>query len=124
MRGGTFETHPGVHGLVGIAGPDGLAALGLWRKCGTWTARHGRTGVVPQMVADECAGEDLESIERLIIAGLWEPITEGYRMLRGPGGSRDPALCLWRYGGDDLPGSCAVEDSSTTSGQPSARPVP
>lgn len=98
---GSFDIHSDVHEIPEVAGPGGLAAFGLWWRCGTWTSRNGRTGVVPRSVVEEYAGDDTDSVDRLVIAGLWEPIVEGYRMLRGPSSDPGLPLPLWRYGDGD-----------------------
>lgn len=111
---GTFDIHSDIHDLPGIAGPDGLAAYGLWARCGTWSSRNGRTGIVPKNIVEEFASDDQESIERLVSAGLWEPIPEGYRMLQGSNADPDLLLPLWRYGDDDGRFLFEIDDTPNT----------
>lgn len=99
---GTFDFHSDIHEIDGLRGPEGLAAVGLFMSTGAWTGSHGRTGIVPRDFAVETAGGDQDSIDRLIRAGLWEEIPEGYRMLRGPHSDPDLPMPLWRYTDDDL----------------------
>lgn len=100
----TFDSHSDVTELPILQGPGGLAALGLWMRCGSWTASHGQTGVVPHAVAEEMSSGDQGAVQLLVDAGLWERLPEGYRMLRGPSSDPDLPLPLWRYSDDDLGG--------------------
>ena len=99
---GTFDFHTDVYELPGMKGPDGLGAFGLWSRCGAWTSRHGRTGLVPHHVVAQMAGRDRGLVQVLVGAGLWRPEEGGYRMLRGPSDNPDQPLPLWRYGDGDL----------------------
>lgn len=101
---GTFDVHSDLHELDGLRGPDGLAAVGIFTLAGAWTGSHGRTGFVPNDVVKEIAGNDTESVEVLVNAGLWEKTAEGYRMLRGPHTDPDLPMPLWRYSDVDLGG--------------------
>lgn len=111
---GTFDWHSDVNDLSGIAGPDGLAAFGLWISCGAWTSRSGRTGFIPTEVVDELAGSDQDSIDRLVKAGLWQPTPAGYAMLRGPSSDPDLPLPLWRYGDGPAHRLFEVDDTPNT----------
>lgn len=111
---GTFDWHSDVNELPGLAGPDGLAAFGLWIQCGLWTSRNGRTGFVPDEVVAEVAGEDEDSVSRLIEAGLWQRTAGGVRMLRGPSSDPDQPLPLWRYGDGPARGLFEADDAPNT----------
>lgn len=107
---GTFDWHSDVNELDALKGPGGLAALGLFVSSGAWTGSHGRTGIVPGDVATDMAGSDDDAVDRLIRAGLWEKIPEGYRLLRGPNSDPDLPMPLWRYTDDDLGGQLIATD--------------
>jgi len=109
---GTFDCHSDVTELEGMRGPGGLTAHGLYLRTGAWTGSHGRTGVVPDDVAQEMSGGDQDAIDRLIRAGLWEKCDSGYRMLRGPHSDPDLPLPLWRYSDDDLGGRPFAMDTT------------
>jgi hypothetical protein len=99
---GTFDWHSDITELDGMRGPGGLAAHGLYVLTGAWTGSHGRTGIVPDEIAEEMSRGDEDAITRLIRAGLWERCEGGYRMLRGPSADPDLPMPLWRYSDDDL----------------------
>lgn len=101
---GTFDVHSDIHELDSLRGPDGLAAVGLFMLAGAWTGSHDRTGLVPDDVVKEIAGNDTESINHLVDAGLWERRREGYQMLRGPHSDPNLPMPLWRYGDTELGG--------------------
>lgn len=64
----SFHSHP----KVKLAGN---AAVGLWVRCGTWSASYETDGIVPMdVVAD--FGKQRE-IEALVRAHLWVPSDEG-----------------------------------------------
>ena len=112
---GTFDWHSDVNELPEISGPAGLAAFGLWIQCGgLWSSRNGRTGFVPTDVVDELAGNDEESVQRLVRAGLWEPTSTGMRMLRGPSADPDLPLPLWRYGDGPSNRLFEIDDTPNT----------
>lgn len=111
---GTFDTHTDIHDLPELQGAAGLAPLGLFLRCGSWTSAHGQTGVVPRAIAEDFATGNEGSIDVLVQAGLWEPIPEGYRMLRGPHADPDQPMPLWRYGDGDIPGLFAIDDTPNT----------
>lgn len=56
----------------------GNQALGLWVRCGAYSARHLTDGFVPAEIAKLYgrAGE----VRALVAAGLWSPIEGGYQM--------------------------------------------
>ncbi len=101
-RVGTFDWHSDINDLDGVAGPDGLAAFGLYLRTGSWTSSNGRTGVVPDAVVLELGAGDQDSVDRLVRAGLWQRCDGGYRMLRGPHSEPAQPMPLWRYTDDDL----------------------
>lgn len=109
---GTFDFHTDVYELPGMKGPDGLAAFGLWSRCGAWTSRHGRTGLVPHHVVAQMAGRDRGLVQVLVGAGLWRRQESGYRMLRGPSNDPDQPMPLWRYGDSDLGRRLLVMDDA------------
>lgn len=108
----TFDYHHDVTALPALQGPGGNAALGLWSRCGAWTASHGQSGIVPREVAEELSGADQQAVQLIVSAGLWEEIPEGYRMLRGPSSDPDLPMPLWRYSDDDLGGRLFALDGT------------
>lgn len=56
----------------------GNAAMGLWVRCGSWSAGQKKDGFVPEDVA-KAVGKPTE-ISALIRAGYWEPVEGGYQM--------------------------------------------
>jgi hypothetical protein len=56
----------------------GNAAIGVWTRCGSWSAGQRLDGHVPEDVA-RAVGKPAE-IAALVRAGLWEPVEGGYRM--------------------------------------------
>lgn len=112
---GTFDVHSDINELPFMRSPDSNEAMGLYLRCGSWTGSHGRLGVVPLAIAQEFSNGRQEAIELLVVAGLWERVEEGYRMLRGPSDEPDDGLPLWRYSDDDLGGRLfAVDDAPNT----------
>lgn len=112
---GTFDWHSDVGELPHVGGPDGLAAFGMWVRCGTRTSANGRTGIVPDHIAADFSRGQSDLIEQLIAAGLWERTDGGYRMLRGPSTDADQPMPLWRYGDEDLGGRLfAIDDTPNT----------
>lgn len=108
----TFDVHSDVHEISALQGPDGLASVGLWGRCGSWTASNGRTGFVPDQVAQTFGANQDDVIQKLVDAGLWERAEGGYRMLRGPSEDPDSPLPLWRYGDGDFDGWMVVADDT------------
>ncbi|MGU3587410.1 hypothetical protein ACLBYD_30240 [Rhodococcus sp. C26F] len=91
-----------------------MAAFGLWLLCGQSTSAHGRTGTIPEHIASDFSNNDPAPIERLIAAGLWEHVGEGYRMPQDPSNDPDQPLPVWRYG-DDLDGHLiTIDDTPNT----------
>jgi len=90
----SFDFHSDVNEHPAFNGEHGLAALGLWTMCGSWTSAHGRTGMVPREVAEDMGDPGLIAV--LVDGGLWEETPDGYEMLRGP--STDFPMPLWKYG--------------------------
>lgn len=112
---GTFDWHSDVAELPHVGGPEGLAAFGMWVRCGTWTSANGRTGIVPDHIAADFSQGQSDLIEQLIAAGLWERTDCGYLMLRGPSTDPDQPMPLWRYGDEDLGGRLfAIDDAPNT----------
>ncbi|WP_144440176.1 hypothetical protein [Rhodococcus erythropolis] len=112
---GTFDSHSDVHEIPSLRGPQGLAAVGLWQLCGTWSSANGRTGFVPDEVVERYAVNQDEVVQQLVEAGLWEHMEGGYKMLRGPSDDPDIPLPLWRYSDHDLGGRMfAVDDTPNT----------
>jgi hypothetical protein len=102
----TFDVHSDINDLKPLRGPDGLAALGLYVRTGSLTAKH-QTGFVSDEAFDELrvnVTAVAADIERLVEAGLWERAEGGYRMLRGPHNDPDLPMPLWRYNEGDLGG--------------------
>lgn len=56
----------------------GHSAVGLWLRCGSWSAGAGTYGFIPQDVASSLGTRRL--IKRLLDAGLWELAGDGYEM--------------------------------------------
>ena len=56
----------------------GNAAMGLWARCGSWSAGEKQDGFVPENIA-KSVGKPAE-IRRLVEVGLWERIDGGYQM--------------------------------------------
>lgn len=56
----------------------GNAAIGLWFRCGCWSAEHHRNGFIPDDIARLYAGRD--QIKALLAAGLWTQVDGGYQM--------------------------------------------
>lgn len=92
----SFDYHSDVAEHPAFTGDNGLGAMGLWVRCGSWTSANGRTGIVPRAVAEDYGDADL--IAKLVDNGMWQPTADGtgYEMLRGP--SAELPLPLWRYG--------------------------
>jgi hypothetical protein len=90
----SFDYHSDAFDHPAFTGELGLAALGFWIRCGSWTSANGRTGLVPKAVAEEYG--DAELIAKLVDTGIWEETSAGYELLRGP--SAELPLPLWRYG--------------------------
>jgi hypothetical protein len=67
----TFADHPKVTGA-------GNAAVGLWVRCGTYSARFLTDGQVPEQIARGYGTR--RDIERLVLARLWVPTDDGYAM--------------------------------------------
>lgn len=53
----------------------GNAALGLWVRCGAWSAGEGTDGRIPEELA-KAAGKPGE-LAALLRAGYWEPAEDG-----------------------------------------------
>lgn len=109
---GTFDWHSDVSEIPAMRGSDGLAAFGLWLRCGTWTSANGRTAVVPGHIAADFSGGHHDLIAQIVEAGLWEPLDEDYRMLRGPSSDADQPMPLWRYGDEELGGRLFARDDA------------
>jgi hypothetical protein len=56
----------------------GNAAVGLYARCGTWCADHGKEGVIPSYVAHAYGSK--REIATLIATRLWVEVDEGYKM--------------------------------------------
>ena len=91
----SFDCHSDALNHPAFLGKHGHAAMGIWVRCGSWTATNGETGVVPLDVAAEVAAGDTDAIDKLVENGIWRETPEGYEMLRGP--SSDFPMPLWRY---------------------------
>lgn len=94
---GSFDWHPDVHRLAELRGAQGREALGLFIRAGSWTATHGRTGLIRHPVARELSEGKLGPIDRLVRAELWQDTRQGYRMLRGPNSGPEAPGALWWY---------------------------
>ncbi len=90
----SFDYHSDALDHPAFTGELGLAALGFWIRCGSWTSANGRTGVVPKAFAEEYG--DAELMAKLVDNGIWQETHAGYELLRGP--SAELPLPLWRYG--------------------------
>lgn len=55
----------------------GTAALGLWVRCGSWSAHHLTDGFVPANVAREFGSA--AQVKALVTAGLWLAADGGFR---------------------------------------------
>ena len=109
---GTFDVHSDINELPLMSSPHANEAVGLYVMCGSWTGSHGRSGVVPVTIVQELSRGRREPVDLLVGSGLWEPIADGYRMLRGPSGDPDADLPLWRYSDDDLGGRLFARDNT------------
>ncbi len=67
----TFADHPKVTSA-------GNAAVGLWVRCGTYSARFLTDGLVPGQVVRQYGNG--REIERLVASRLWVPADDGYLM--------------------------------------------
>lgn len=90
----SFDYHSDAMELEAFTGELGLAALGLWLRCGSWTSANGRTSFVPRKIAEEIGDRDLINV--LVRHELWLETDDGFEFLRGP--SSDWPLPIWRYG--------------------------
>lgn len=54
----------------------GNAAVGLWVRCATWSARHLTDGVVAADIAHDYGTQ--REIDRLVTSGLWTPNGSGF----------------------------------------------
>jgi hypothetical protein len=54
----------------------GTAALGLWVRCGSWSAHHLTDGFVPTNVAKEFG--TAAQVKSLVASGLWRGVEGGY----------------------------------------------
>lgn len=96
----SFDQHSDAISHPAFTGDLGLAAMGLWTLCGSWTSANGRTGVVPKEIAEDFG--DAATIGKLVDDGMWRDTPDGYEMLRGP--STDFPLPLWRYSDEPMDG--------------------
>jgi hypothetical protein len=71
-----FKADDGLHDhpKAIAAGP---AAMGLWLLAGTWSARHGTDGYVPDRVLPRLCDEAEANASRLLRSGLWERAADG-----------------------------------------------
>lgn len=60
------------------AGVAGNAALGLWVRAGSWSAQQLTDGEVPRKYLRALGGRPRDA-KQLVLAGLWETTTEGWR---------------------------------------------
>jgi hypothetical protein len=67
----TFADHPKVTAA-------GNAAVGLWVRCGTYSARFLTDGLVPGQVVRQYGNG--REIERLVASRLWVPADGGFQM--------------------------------------------
>jgi hypothetical protein len=67
-----FSDHPKVEDL-----PD--AAVAMWTRGGSWSARHLTDGFVPERKARKLCDDPDRGLKALIDAGLWESVPDGYR---------------------------------------------
>jgi hypothetical protein len=67
-----FYTHPKVMQV-------GNSSVGLWLKCGAYSARFGLDGVVIHSVISAMGGRQRE-VDQLVAAGLWVPNGSGWKM--------------------------------------------
>jgi hypothetical protein len=89
-----FSGHEKVTALRKL--PGGLAAIGLWTLCGSWSRRHRRGGFVPDATVVDYAGEtrdtsedvhgrvrtssDASEMADLLVRGrLWTRVDGGYQ---------------------------------------------
>lgn len=66
-----FYDHPKVEEAT-------LSALGLWVRCGSWSSRHKRDGLVPLRQVRKFGR--LRDAEALVDVGLWVPVPGGFAM--------------------------------------------
>jgi hypothetical protein len=71
-----FKVDDGFHSHA-KAMTAGTAALGLWVRCGSWSAYHLTDGFVPANVAREYGTGT--QIKALVTAGLWLAVDRGYQ---------------------------------------------
>jgi hypothetical protein len=71
-----FKVDDGFHSHA-KAMTAGTAALGLWVRCGSWSAYHLTDGFVPANVAREYGSSS--QIKALVTAGLWLSVDRGYQ---------------------------------------------
>lgn len=67
----SFHSHPKV-------AQAGNAAVGLWVRCGTWSAQYLTDGTVPMNVIDSFGRQ--REVEALVAARLWVPTDEAMLM--------------------------------------------
>ena len=74
----------------------GNAAIGLWARAGSYAAQHLTDGFIPAVIAKQLGSVGLA--EKLIKAGLWEPVDEpcGYLMHDWPDYQPSRATTLMR----------------------------
>lgn len=64
-----------MHAKVVIAGN---AAIGLWARCGAWSAQQLQDGLIPVEIANMLGRKS--EIDSLVRAGLFEPVDGGFQM--------------------------------------------
>jgi hypothetical protein len=107
--GMSFDYHSDAMDHPAFKGELGLATLGFWLSCGSWTSANGRTGVVPRTVAEELGDQELINI--LVSQELWLERADSYELLRGP--SNDWPLPMWRYGNKPDDGRLITVDTDS-----------
>lgn len=71
-----FKVDDGFHSHA-KAMTAGTAALGLWVRCGSWSAYHLTDGFVPANVAREYGSAS--QVKALVTAGLWLAVDRGFQ---------------------------------------------
>jgi hypothetical protein len=58
----------------------GNVAVGVWVRAGSWSAQQLTDGVIPEEIVP-LLGATTEDADRLVSAGLWERIDDGYKFI-------------------------------------------
>lgn len=96
-----FHSHPAVM----LAS---MEAIGMWTRCGSWSAKHTTDGRIPRAVAHSLGTES--GAQELVKAGLWRRVKGAYQMVREVPAARGcKPIELWRIRRDDQRDHIPVE---------------